>query len=180
MIVLVDMDGVLCDFLGGVREEWGKQYGSCPVPPTEEFQGWDLYDSLPKELHHTLDEVMATRGLFYHLKPIEGGRKALKEMETEGYELFLCTTPLDSNPGSGEEKIEWVRKHLGSHFTKKVIFTWDKTLVHASLLIDDKPVIKGLRKPEWEQILFTQPYNCSITDKRRLNSWAEWRSVIQP
>ena len=48
-------------------------------------------------------------------------------------------------------------KHLGRDATNRLILTKDKTLVHGSLLIDDKPRILGAVKPRWKTSCSTRP-----------------------
>ena len=67
---------------------------------------------------------------------------------------------------------------LGNDWIRNIILTNDKTVVKADILIDDKPVITGVENPEWEHIIFDQPYNRQIKDKRRID-WGNWKSVIE-
>jgi 5'-nucleotidase len=41
------------------------------------------------------------------------------------------------------EKYDWVAKHLGEAWFKRLIITMDKTSVQGDMLIDDKPAVKG-------------------------------------
>jgi len=53
----------------------------------------------------------------------------------------------------------------------------DKTLIIGDILIDDKPEIKGISTPNWEHIIFDQPYNKNITNKKRIN-WDNFKEVL--
>lgn len=59
-----------------------------------------------------------------------------------------------------------------------LFLTNDKTIVKGDILIDDKPEPIGLEKPEWEHIIFDQPYNRYIKDKRRINCF-NWKSIFE-
>ncbi len=178
-LLMVDMDGTIAEFLGGLRRVWATSVGTvCPLPPPEQHTIWDLYAVVPKEHHETFDQVMATPGLFRDLEPIKGAVDALHAMRQAGHEVMLCSTPLVTNKGCVEEKLDWIERHLGDAFTKKAIFTHDKTVVCGDILVDDKPVIRGARMPTWSHVVYHQPYNAHITDRPRLHSWADWRSLL--
>jgi 5'-nucleotidase len=107
--------------------------------------------------------------------PIAGAVEAVKQL-AEYYNVFICTSPHTDYENCVLEKYEWVDNHLGRGWVRKIILTKDKTPIRGRYLIDDKPEIKGILAPEWEQILYDQPYNRNIP-KRRLN-WQNWREVL--
>ncbi|MEK6816756.1 MAG: 5'-3'-deoxyribonucleotidase, partial [Nanoarchaeota archaeon] len=108
---------------------------------------------------------------------MEGALEAILEMSRTPNEIFICTAPYLANPACTDDKLYWIGKHLGREWKNRTIITSDKTVVHSDILIDDRPEIAGVQKPTWEQILYTQPYNLHITDKRRL-TWKDWKSVL--
>jgi 5'-nucleotidase len=70
-----------------------------------------------------------------------------------------------------------VEEHLGSDFTKRIILTRDKSLVRGDVLVDDKPEIRGLATPNWQHILYDQPYNRCLPGVRM--TWRNWRHVLR-
>jgi len=72
------------------------------------------------------------------------------------------------------EKAQWVEKHLGSYWLKKLIITKDKTVVYGNVLIDDKHPITGALKPMWDQIVYDQPYNVIQFPDVKLFNWSHW------
>jgi 5'-nucleotidase len=76
------------------------------------------------------------------------------------------------------EKYQWTEQHLGNEWAKKVILTRDKTLVKGDFLIDDRPEIIGVVTPVWEHVVFDKPYNRDVTNKKRLKSLKDWKSVL--
>lgn len=109
--------------------------------------------------------------------PIEGGLEALCALASQGQMVFICTSPLSQYDPCVLEKYQWVDRHLGKDWVRRVILTPDKTMVKSDFLIDDKPEITSVATPSWEHILYTQPYNQQITSKRRL-TWQNWRAVL--
>jgi len=130
------------------------------------------YQQLAMDIYHQ-------QGFFRNLPPMPGGATAIKEMkETYKLNIYLCTSPIVTNPYCCGEKLEWVREHLGENFLNKVIVTLNKQLVRGDILIDDKPYIDitynggsyiappvfkrghtDVFPPTWRQIMFDQPYN---------------------
>ena len=92
-------------------------------------------------------------------------------------EAYICTSPMTENPYCLQEKFEWIGKHLGNAWTKKMIITKDKTIVLGNFLIDDNPNIKGVQEPTWEHILYSQPYNLNVDNKRRM-TWQNWKHIF--
>ena len=52
------------------------------------------------------------------------------------------------------EKYQWVDKYLGKKAVTQLMLTKDKTIVHGDILIDDKPLIKGLDEPRKGSTVF--------------------------
>jgi 5'-nucleotidase len=175
-VLLLDMDGVLADFMAGFRADWAERGGS-PLLPPDEHTGWDLYGLMPKNERHLVAEVMNAPGFFAELPPVEGAVEAVHEIMRE-HEVLFCSTPWDSSPTCLSEKAWWLQKHFGKGASKRAIFTFDKTLVHGRILVDDNPEILGRATPTWEHVVFSQNYNAHVKDRRRLDRWSEWRSVL--
>lgn len=178
MIILVDMDDVLADFEGEFLERWRKQYPDKPYVPFEDRTTFCLEQQYPEELHELMNTIYHAPGFCRSLKPIPGSLEAVLEMKKEGHDVFICTAPLRRYEDCVLEKYEWTDKHLGREWTRRIILTADKTLVHGDFLIDDKPEIKGIMTPVWEHILYDKPYNRQVTGKKRLKSLKDWKSVI--
>ncbi len=106
-----------------------------------------------------------------------GGREALTDLSAAGIEVFICTSPFQDYQNCVLEKFEWVDKHLGREWVKRIILTFDKTIIDADYLIDDKPRIEGLNEPRWQHIIYDHPKNRLEQTKRRL-TWDNWQEVM--
>ena len=177
MRILVDMDGVITDFEKGVLDGYRKNHPNKPFIPLEQRTTFYVKDQYPKELQPLVKEIYLSNGFYLGLPPIEGSLEALSELTKRGDEIFICTSPLLENPFCIQEKYNWIINHLGKDWTKKMIVTKDKTIVHGNFLIDDNPDVEGIQQPTWEHILYSQPYNLQANSKRRL-TWQNWESVI--
>lgn len=173
MRILVDMDGVVVDWAAGMKI----------AMRSPEFLDWSRWEILATDAtdEHRAAFAQALRSpRFYRwLTPIDGAVDALRAMSDE-HEVFLCSTPDSSNRTCASDKIQWTRAVLGREWMPRVILTHDKTMVHGDVLIDDKPQVTGAMTPTWEHILFDQPYNRDVLDRRRITRWSEWAEVLPP
>jgi 5'-nucleotidase len=181
MIILVDMDDVLADFEGEFITRWKAKHPDKICFEREERKVFGIitqYTERYPDYHDNIRAVYTEEGFFSSLPPLEKGIKAITEMLDAGHEVYLCTAPIQKFDFCIREKYLWVEKFLGYEWTKRLILTRDKTLIKGDYLIDDNPEIKGAVKPDWEHIIFDQPYNRHISDKRRVN-WDNWKEVIR-
>lgn len=139
MRILVDLDDVVCDFIGGIFTLVGEN--------PEDFMRrvpalnccWRVTDSLnlPESL---IWEMVDKQGyeFWIGLKPLPW-YKILWEFLNERYKdnVFICTAP-QPNVDCYKAKVDWIAKYLG---TTKIILCPDKTIIDnkTSFLIDDNP-----------------------------------------
>lgn len=175
LIVLVDMDGVMADFVGGWRRDWNKKYPDRQI--TEECTDFYVENAFAKYgTSEELIEIFHRPDFFFDLEPLPGAIDGIRQMQNCGISTYICTSP--SSITSWGEKAEWVEHYLGSEWLRRLIITKDKTLIQADYLLDDKPEITGLiGDPTWEHVIYDQPYNQDITNKFRI-TWKTWPSLL--
>lgn len=178
MIILVDMDGVLADFEAEFLHRWRAEYPDRPFIPLEERRGFSVREQYAAEFAPDVSGIWYEEGFFRALAPIPGGREALVSLTAAGHEVFLCTSPLKYFRYCVGEKYAWVAEHLGEPWTRRMVLTRDKTIVRGDLLVDDRPEISGVAVPQWEHVVFDQPYN-RTSRARRLHGWGRWRDLLE-
>jgi 5'-nucleotidase len=177
MRILIDMDNVISDFERGFLEMWREKYPHNIWIPIGKRQTFYPTDQYPPKLKEFVEGIYLEKGFHRSLKPVDGSMEALSEMVALGQDIFLCTSPLTRNKYCIVEKYEWVEHYLGKKWIKKIIVTKDKTLIHADILVDDKPEITGVKEPHWEHVIFDQPYNRYVENKKRIN-WKTWKKIL--
>jgi 5'-nucleotidase len=172
------MDSVIVDWDGAFKERWIEKHPEDAdlITNRKEFE---FEKNFPPEKQKEIIEIMTSPGYYYSMKPFPGVIKALKEIVDAGYDVRICTAPdLRCAPSCAAEKFQWVNDNLGPEWMARLIITRDKTHVKGKLLVDDKPYVTGTGIPSWEHVRFSAPYNLSLTDRKRLSSWSEWREVL--
>lgn len=178
MLVLVDIDDVCADFHEGFLARWRIMHPEKSCAAQEQQTEFYIHNNFPREYEPLVWEIKEAPG-FYRSLPLIAGSKGGVEDIARRHDVFFCSSPMYPKYNNCvTEKYEWIEEHFGNEWTKRVILTNDKTVVKGNILIDDKPDIHGVAVPEWEQVLYDQPYNRKITGKRRM-TWDNWKDVLQ-
>jgi len=178
MVILIDLDGPIADFEKGFLNKWRKKFPNKFFMRFEERKNFYIRDDYPQKLRKEVDKIYCGKKFILNLPVVKNGKEAVIEMLSMGHDVLFCSSPLSNYKNCVKEKYQWIEKNFGFNFTKKLILTKDKTLVKGDYLIDDKPEIGGIKKPEWEHLIFDAPYNREIKNKKRIN-WLNWKDVLE-
>lgn len=117
-ILYIDMDDVLCDFVGA-------------------------YTSA-KQQNPNLTYPQSIQGFWLGLKPIEGAVQAFNTLFNHpSFDTYILTAPSVLNPICYTEKRLWVEKHLGLEAVHRLIISPNKALNIGHYLVDDYAEGKG-------------------------------------
>lgn len=178
MRVLVDMDNTIAHWGYHMDALLDGLTGTEHMPRHDTMTQYNLHDGLTLSELSILRKAMNKPGFYRDIPVIDGAVDALHDMALHGHEVFIVTTPWQSNPTCASDKMAWVDQHLGADWVRRTIITHDKTLVVGDVLIDDKPTIHGVNPdPHWHHVLFDQPYNREI-NKPRITNWGPWKEVV--
>lgn len=147
--IYVDMDGVLCDFVGAAIKALGSD-----LPPED-----------TDERKKAIDDCQAIPHFYLDLEPIPGALEGYKALD-ERYDVYILSAPSWDNPFSFSDKRIWVENHLGLIVYKKLILTHNKGHFKGRALIDDR-IKYGVDKFDGEHIHFGT------------NRFPDWDSVIK-
>lgn len=185
MLIGLDMDGVITDWDDGLDSR------TLSIPELADFprqpeRGWNHFPDADPRHKQLVYEILEHPEFYRDLKPIEGAIDAVNHMRAQGHDVIFVSSPWESNPMGYQAKADWLNEHLGGWARKNLYLGADKTLVHCDVLVDDKPVMKGRllepdapRRPSWERIWFTQPYNEGLAGCR-IDSWepGTWEDLL--
>ena len=171
MQIAIDMDGVLCDFVGSankkVKELWGVDIDY------EEVKGYGYADIVKsKGIKLTSPEVYSQLmgpGLFRSLDPMPGAVEALRQLTTDGHEIIILTKVLVLDRDSlgkriasdhgVSEKLDWLAEHLDDMPYSVIMVSEmeDKHLINTHAIVDDDE--RALEHPSAITICMAHPWN---------------------
>jgi len=175
MRILVDLDDVVADLEGRIRQLWQQQHPDVVLFPSGERTNYYIGSGLSSDYASEIYHLMHGPGFFSSLDTVEGAPQALHELISLGHDVFIVTSSGVSYPLAATEKYQWVETHLGHHMLAHLVITPVKFVVDGDILIDDRPEIDREDQASWEHVLFDRPYNRQQTTKRRLN----WQNYNQ-
>jgi 5'-nucleotidase len=112
-IIYVDMDGVLVDFESGIKS---------------------LSENELKLYENKLDEVP---GIFSRMIPIVGALESYEKINKH-FDVYILSTAPWENPTALNDKLNWIKKHIGDKAKERVVFSHNKHLNIGDYLIDDR------------------------------------------
>jgi len=165
MIVYLDMDGVLVNFVEGTYRAFGKKYHYDDLLRS---MRWNYFEDWGLDFQEV--DAVCTTDFWAGLRWMHDGREIISMLEEKfgKKNIFLLTAPMP-NPGSGTGKIQWVKRHLPEYSNRLIISSAPKCLFARpnTLLVDDKDsnVDDFWRYGGGKAILVPRPWN-------ELHGWA--------
>ena len=161
--VLLDMDGVLVDFIGGVLHLFGSDKRDTDV------KTWDGIIEVvgAKDPTTFWNKIASSTEFWEHLRGYPWYRTVVDLLEAKGVRLYLSTSPT-RDPNCAKGKTAWVAKHFPKLRSNLMIGKHKYLMAKEGvLLIDDSTKNNALFTAHGgAAILFPQPWNCSnLTDE---------------
>lgn len=158
--VLIDLDGVLADFVGGALAVHNKPELAESWPRGV----WDIAKLIgvsTSELWSKIDETEAKTGFWSELDPYPWLEELLGIVTQGGSVPFTIATSPSSDPACAASKVRWMRKHLGSQFKDYLIGSAKHLMARpGTILLDDYDRnVDAFRQAGGQAILFPQPWN---------------------
>lgn len=176
--VLLDVDGVLGDFLGHsfpvLEKLTGRKWAYA------DFQTWDIFDTVSREYERAFFDEINQPGWCQSIPVFSGSQDGVRRL-MEISDLYVVTSPMNHVPTWMYEREQWLLKHFGIPH-KRVVHTSAKYLCLGDVLIDDRPA----NIEAWEKehlggrgFLWHQTYNRASTVGKRVLSWDQTIEALQ-
>ncbi len=178
-IYLFDLDDVAFLFTESFWEQISTLHPKVQIPHISVSNSFNLASTAPGLTKEMIQSVFNSPGFFRNLKPAPGVVKLFNKLEEQKVNAFIVSAPYPTNPLCASEKLESVAEHFGSWWVERTILTRDKTVIRGDYLFDDKPTITGIQRPEWEHVIWDQPYNQNVSNRFRVKGWAECETFIE-
>lgn len=168
-VILLDVDGVLADFVGEVIRIGNELGGSVK---REEATQYDVFKYFTPEIAAAVKRAVAAEGFCLSLNPFREAMDGVAHLRDLG-NVYAVTSPWSSKTWC-YERTSWLRSCFGFR-TGEIVHTAAKYLVRGDVLIDDK----ASHVQEWQVVnpsglalLMDAPYNRNVTELHRVTSWS--------
>ncbi|MDR3356159.1 MAG: 5'-nucleotidase [Spirochaetaceae bacterium] len=177
----VDLDGVVADFYGLMREtaaEWlDKPLESLTKDVSYGFNEWGIDEFGGYERLHRF--AVTQRNLFRNMKPIKNASAVLRKLSAHGIRIRIITHRLFlkySHKTTITQTVDWLDSHDIPYWD--LCFMKDKGAVGAHVYIDDAPAnIESLRASGCKCIVFSNSTNLGIHGPRADN-WHDAENLV--
>ena len=157
MKALIDVDGVVADFIGHVLDV----LRSTKKP--EDITDWHFLTFLSPEEQAKAHELLDTREFWETLPLKEGARDGISHLrDFLGFDITWITSPWPGCAEWADARKAWIKRHFGND---PVIIASDKEKYDGDLFIDDKPAnVEKWRNSHLgkQAFLFDTPQNKSV------------------
>lgn len=134
-VVLLDIDGVVCDYASAFVSEINRITGKSL--DARDIDRWDIGEwagICPEENDAVMAQV-TSKGWCRDLRPYEGAVQGVERLRDLA-DVVVLTAPMHGKHWHAE-RVEWIRDHLGLQ-PEDVIFSKRKELVEGDVLIEDR------------------------------------------
>jgi len=174
MRILLDMDGVVADFMG----PWLKQYNYLTG---EKVTLNDIHGLNTKKYvgdPFTLNKIKDSVGFIRNLPPLPGAIDGVETLHRLGHDVVFVSNGTNC-PTSGHEKRDWLKFYFSKLWQfPKLVLTYHKYLVKGDCLVDDHPRNLENLDPSCAPLLWHQKYNSNITGYTGYTRIYDWSNLL--
>lgn len=171
-VFLMDVDGILGDFIGGFIQAYRQLSGV--TLPRSTFDSYDLFSKIPEDYHTSMEKLIRGSGFCESLGLLPGAQEGYARVASK-VPVYIVTSPYKRSPTWAHERLVWLERHFGIQ-EDQVISTRAKHRVFGRFLLEDSYAnVVGwqLYWPEGTGMLWTQESNASEDYRSRVASWDE-------
>jgi len=135
--ILLDMDGVLTNFLQGAINVLNKKLDKTITEEqfVTEFGSWGINEYYGVSLDDFWTAIQGEEDFWLNLKPLPWAKELYEWLSSE-YEVTIVTSP-SLDPECASQKLQWLKKHLGITSDKVFIGSRKHLMAGNGILIDD-------------------------------------------
>ena len=135
--ILLDMDGVIADFLGGALKVLNKDFNKNITIEqyATDFGKWETYDYYGITIDQFWESIDKTPDFWYRLQPMPWGRELYQFLQDMG-DVTIVTTP-NLHPDCASQKLKWLNGYLGIKSNAVFLGARKYLMAGNGILIDD-------------------------------------------
>ena len=169
--IIIDMDEVMCDTMGGMIAWYKKEYG-LDVDYTKMKGSWQ--PGFPEQHRTIIREKLFSRGFFRNLPVMEGCAEVVKKLN-DRYEVFIVSAAMEF-PNSLNDKLDWLNEYMPFLTWRQVVFCGDKRMIEGDYMIDDH--VRNLVHFKGKPYLYSTILNAGEPGYDRVNNWKEIAGIF--
>jgi 5'(3')-deoxyribonucleotidase len=166
------MDETIADALGKHITLYNEAFGA--TVHRDHLEGCGLGGVIPAERRAATSAMVHTGAFFADLDVIPDSQEVIRDLQGK-FEIFITTSAMEV-PSSFAAKYAWLGRHFPFVPPSHIVFCGDKSILAADYLIDDTP--RHFKHFRGEGILFSAPHNRAVEGYRRVESWADVRTLF--
>jgi len=175
---LIDVDGVLADFVGGSKPIIERLLGRKTTEA--DFMRWDVTVCLKEpDLKKQFDDAIDSPGFCTSLKPYPGAQDGIESIREIGYEVVFVTSHRLTSPTWVHERDAWLKKHFRAS-SYDMVHCMRKEFVCGDFILDDRPRTVATwaeYHTKSKAYLWHQAYNAYADEEHpglnRISSWGQ-------
>lgn len=158
--IIMDVDGVVADFVGGCVEVLG-----LPSDFEQHLTQWEFIEGLPEHEKALLRRWLKLPSFWSELAVMPLAQLGIEELRRAGHHIIWATSPWKSCREWAYQRREWLRRNHFLLNEDDLVFTSNKRVIAGTLIIDDR--LKHIA--EWHVaqggrgLIFDHPYNRNYT-----------------
>lgn len=163
MIYVLDVDGVIADFVGGALEVINELHPAAHAPDVrftpDDVTQWEIETLLPEHMRAEFMARCGAPGFCAALKEYPGACAVVHGLRECGHTIVFATSPWNCPTWIGE-RTDWLRERFGGDVAIYHVKT--KTHVYGDVFVDDKPEhvsAWAAAHPNGQALLLDRPYN---------------------
>jgi 5'-nucleotidase len=183
MRIVVDMDGVLCDFASNILRHWNSSHGTQFTP--DDIKTWDMKTLLGQDSDPWITKTMSKPEFFRELKALPGAIDGLLKLQTAGHQVKIVTHVSKGVYNAYDGKRAWIEENIPWFDPHDICFYTRKEEIDGEMIIDDAPHnILNWLKVRGHAIVMDSPWNKDLgylpNDRpyTRLYRAYTWRDVL--
>ena len=174
MILLIDMDGVVVDFVRPWLERYNAltgenvKYSDITGPNTSKFVGEPFL----------LKKIKDSVGFISRLPPIKDAVETITELHNSGNEIVFVSNGTNC-PTSGHEKRDWLKFYFHRLWKfPPLVLTHKKHYVRGDVLLEDTSKNLEDLHVDTKGLLFHQKYNANENKFERIYDWSHFMQWV--
>jgi 5'(3')-deoxyribonucleotidase len=170
-IVALDVDDVCLDLINTLLVLYNRDFQD--TLKRDDITDWTLANFVKDEAKNIIYKYFDKPYVFSIAPPVEGSLEGIGKLRNMGFRIIFITA---NNPEGIKEK--WLFDHGFMEDHKDFYQAYDKSLIHANILLDDK--YQNARDFRYgEGWLLTRPWNKKYEYSPRISNWDDFISKIE-